>query len=636
MADFTVDRALFESCRSALKSDEIISKNLDVKATMSGLDVGNPRIDCHVIAKGLFTIDDVLKAGIPVPDEGITDDEIRSVVGHLFDCQVARLDGHSFFQTVLACVYLNREYEIKNPKLRTLVHGFVPVLRFMEEYGRKIENPDWKLEKREPMENLLPEVDAGKIRAELDELEKDEGIRDVVRFVRFELDLEEYLRGFLDGHAPVEFVEPPKVAAKIGFVPEIHFRDLVYHTPPPAVEIRPHEESVKVFAQFLEDLKGIRAFPEFVDLRKFFSDAFDWGWTHQSALLFTRLMIVDTVFKDRDTVPSILGKKFADLLRADMRRFHVEESIFETEPFKMLEERIYWVFFKCFYAFACVPSSGQIAIGDTIMRSWGLDMRHLCLYETEATKKMTIPKVTFNDWTRLLKSPFSLWTLYLSADLVQRYIKLGIRNEIYNQLDYPFIFITLCEVYNCIKGAMERQRTVDGIYAVDSKKKKSKGGKVLALRDADVNKAIKPPSADELTIMALSEYMTGCFHYVRLLDKMGAMKLKPPLFYNAKAVYNSRIESLHHIQSVPTLDYSKFEAIYNTDNSTADQLKATVLSHFNAAKAHLKSAQAIESSPYRVSIVRSIVLNSLVMDQWKPGSTVTISFDSDFPTFKLS
>ena len=629
-----VDLALFQSCREALKQDEIISKDLDLKQMMMGLDVGNPRIDCHLIAHGIFTIDDAIKAGIPIPDENITDDEIRKVIGYLFDCQVARLDGFSFFQTILTCVYLNREYQIKNPKLRTLVYGFIPALRAIERLGRSVDNPNWCLNRQKSTENLLPDVDIDKLREELAELEKGP-LSDAAKFVQFELELEKYLNSFFESPTDIEFIEPPQFSEKLGFVPEIHYRKLTYHTPPQKIEIKDHADAIKAFADFLNDMKRIQAFPEFVSVRKLLNDAFEWSWNRKSALLFARLMLVKKIFPDLSDSFLIHGKQLPDVFQRELTSFHCPPEAFANEKFEWIQKEIAALCYRCFYANVCFAPQAHAVNDSNILRAWGIAMQHVRLYENEAMKNVVVPKVTFNDWIQLLKSSMSFWCFGPSTDLIRHQIMLGIYNEVYNELDYAAIFAALSEVYACASSSMAKERIVEAVYAVNAKKKKSKSGKVLALRDIDIHKAIKEESVVELTMKAMSELMAGCFHYVRLLDKIGAMKLKPPLFYHRRAVYKSRISVFQDIQLVKLWDYDHFEASYDVSKASEEELKSLILSKFNAAKADLAKANKIEPNEKLVDLVRQIVMNSLVMNTWKPGAKVHITFDGDLPIFKI-
>ena len=66
-----------------------------------------------------------------------------------------------------------------------------------------------------------------------------------------------------------------------------------------------------------------------------------------------------------------------------------------------------------------------------------------------------------------------------------------------------------------------------------------------------------------------------------------------------------------------------------------EELKSLILSKFNAAKADLAKANKIEPNEKLVGLVRQIVMNSLVMNTWKPGAKVHITFDGDLPIFKI-
>ena len=110
-----LDLSVFKAAAEELKGDEFIvdKKRFSMDATLHALHVGGARLDAHLIAGGIHSFRDLESHGIPVPDEGATVQEVGEIQGHLFDCLVTRLNGHSAFLSTGVSAYVHRGFEFK-------------------------------------------------------------------------------------------------------------------------------------------------------------------------------------------------------------------------------------------------------------------------------------------------------------------------------------------------------------------------------------------------------------------------------------------------------------------------------------------------------------------------------------------
>ena len=112
-----------------MQFDEIITNDeFDSEKAMRSNTVGSPRADSHTISNGIHNIDDYISKGNYLPDEHITNDEIRQIQGKFIDIMISRFNGHNLFQTILTCIYVHKNYSIRNDLLRTVIYSFLNLI----------------------------------------------------------------------------------------------------------------------------------------------------------------------------------------------------------------------------------------------------------------------------------------------------------------------------------------------------------------------------------------------------------------------------------------------------------------------------------------------------------------------------
>jgi hypothetical protein len=629
-----VSTDLFRECSELLQFDEILSAGIDTKASMTALDLGNPRIDSHLIAGGIFDISDLSSAFLP--DESITGDEMRQIVGFLFDCQVARLGGFSLLQNVLTCVYLQHNFVVKNAVLRTLLYAFVPAQVEIEAFGRRAGNmfqPGWKIEHTDSV-SFLPAVDIDDVERELLRLRVVEsGLRDLVEFALFQIRFARYL---LAGEGPLDFVAPPPVAAPIGFVPEIHYRHLPIHTPPPRQYIPAHDEAQRVFEGFLADLAGIASFPRVRSIRELVRRSYEWSQAHVDALNFTRMWFLNHIFPRGDT-PVIYDEPFGDWFRRDLLDRHCPSLSFEHEKFNSITEQMFSLAQQTVRACVVPSMQGHRTFCDQICRVWGYIQQTFVHYRLELVRANVLPNMSFEEHATILQNPFTIWSVLPAADITRYVFELGIASGIYGERDWPFLFAALGEAYSAIAQFSQKTRILDAIYAASAKNKPNrKSGRVLPLRDADVGKALAPETPEELDAAGLSDHLFGCFHIVRFCRKVGAAApLSEMLFYNEKDVYEERIRAVSTLLQVGVWKYDQFATAFQYENHSADELKDIASNRLKKAKAELVKAVQAGKTPAREKMLRAVVVTSLTLAQWKPGQTMDITWENGIPRFSF-
>lgn len=89
------------------------------------------------ISNGIHNIDDYISKGNYLPDEHITNDEIRQIQGKFIDIMISRFNGHNLFQTILTCIYVHKNYSIRNDLLRTVIYSFLNLIYTIENFVDK-------------------------------------------------------------------------------------------------------------------------------------------------------------------------------------------------------------------------------------------------------------------------------------------------------------------------------------------------------------------------------------------------------------------------------------------------------------------------------------------------------------------
>jgi hypothetical protein len=626
---------LFRECSDFLRFDEIISAGMDTKASMTALDLGNPRIDSHLIAHGIFDITDL--SGVFLPDESITADEVRKILGFLFDCQIARLAGFSLFQNVLTCIYLQQNFVIKNPILRTLLYAFIPAQIAIEAFGRGIGHlfqPGWTVEHTDSV-CFLPVVNIDDVERELLVLRASESdLRDLVEFSLFQISFARYLRA---GEGRLDFVAPPSVAEPIGFVPEIHYRQLPIHTPPPRQYIPTHDEARRLFQSFIDDLSGIASFPRVCSVRELIRRSYDWSQAHDNALNFTRMWFLNHIFPLGEE-PVIYDEPFGNWFRRDLLEHHCPSSSFEHEKFDSIAEQMFQVARQTIRACVAPSMQGHRFLCDQICRIWSYLQQTFALYRLELVRPNVLPKVSFEEHATILQNPFTIWSVLPAADITRYVFELGIANGIYGERDWPFLFAALGEAYSSIAQFSKKTRLLDAIYAASAKNKPNKkSGRVLPVRDAEVAKALAPETPEELEAAGLSDYLFGCFHVIRFCRKVGAaVPLRELLFYNEKDVYKERIKAVSTLLQVGVWKYDGFASAFQYERNSPDELKEIASNRFRKAKTELVKAAQAEKTPARENFVKAVVMSSLTLAQWKPGQTIDVLWENGIPRFSFA
>jgi hypothetical protein len=633
----SLPKSLFEECAASMKTDEFISSGMDTHGSMSAIAVGNPRIDSHLLAKGLFSVSDL--STIYIPDDSITPDEIRKIVGYLLDCQVSRFEGYSVLQNVLTCVYLHRDYEIKNPVLKSILYGFVPITLAIEEFVRRrghmsLVHPGWVNESLEPR-GVMPEVESEKIEAELIELKTTRAdLADVIEFVLFEIRFAKYLG---EPSLELEYVAPPAESEAIGFVPEIHFRDLPFHTPPPRAWIPGHEQAITTFRTFIEELIAVQSWPFITSVRDLIAHAFRWGVTHQHSLMFLRMRLMTHIFPLMETMSTAayLNSLFMDTIKTELLAAHFPTVYFEQEAFQAAADQAHLAASETVRACVLTPSQGYAHLCRRVCKIWAHLYQQVSRFRPELVRAAGFPKISNDEYNAILQHPGAVWATLPMADLVRYFFELGIACELYKRRDYPTIFAALAESYSTVRQFLEKKRTADSIYIANAKRKPNKkSGRVLALRDKDVLAEMGEPSRAEMDAMAMSDYMMGCFHAFRFALCVGAFPLeRDQRFYDQEKAYNDRINAIGRLTCIGIWKYEEFSTNFRYDDRTPEELKDLATRKLKNAFAVLGKVNPEEKTPERQALIRKMVMSSVAVSSYKTGQMLEVEWEGSVPRF---
>jgi hypothetical protein len=209
-------------------------------------------------------------------------------------------------------------------------------------------------------------------------------------------------------------------------------------------------------------------------------------------------------------------------------------------------------------------------------------------------------------------------------------------SDILDVSDFAGMMMALGEAYSALSYKFSKIRILDAIYTANSKHKANKkSGRVLPLRDCDINKVLQPESVEECDALALSEYMMGCVHAYKLCKKLGCLQTKKEEqpFYNAKKVYESRLGPVMNLSLVGVWKWAEFDK-FMKEKQDIGSIRGNALGRMKNSKGHLAKAIHEEDSEWRKVMLKKMVMSALIVGKVKEGMRVNIVFEGGLPVFE--
>lgn len=634
-----LDKEIFDKCvKQMTYQDFLVTETFDAKKSMNALVVGSERLDAHVIQGYIHDISDAAKSGAYLPDENITNEEMKKILGYLFDCQVARFAGNSLFQTILTCIYIHKDYIINNVFFLNLIKAVTASIVAVENFAAihfPYDSPIWSF--IEDSLDYFKEFNYDDVLEYFNKIKgSEEYDQELVNFALYELQFANYINNYLTVPPPMDFSILDK-SEPIGFFAMLHYRDLPTHTPPGTMIIPEHTQSIKIFTDMMSLIKSFETYAHPKTTRDLICDFTNWGLKNKDSIALPRIILFATIFPNGPD-KLIFSQPIQDFLIEEFLLLHIPKQFFDTPKSPtyrdhLFSDHIYSFVYKMLRSALMPPSIAYSTLSTTLCKSWAMIQRYSYGLQTENLKSSMFPRTNNENYTEIISNPMSLWGLYAAAEIARLYFEIGIDTDIYNVNDYAGVFIGLNSVYKTLTICKQKQDLINACFKLNSRQKK----KHTVLKMQDIKREFQIENPEELELVALADFMEGNFHMMRFCDKTQSMKFKRGVYYKAERTYKSRISSLLELHSVLIMPPENFSILYNFDNISSNKLKADAIRKWNDSKESISKTVSMrgEKTPVVQTLLRCIVMSSIALSKWKEGDQLKISFNRSFPTFSL-
>ena len=633
--------SLFAECQEKLSYNEMIFTNdMNAFESMSALDVGKPKIDCHMMAKGIYTIKELLDNGFYLPDEKITNDEIRKICGYFLDVLEARMDGNTVYQTTLMCTYMHKEYEIKNPFLKAIIQSFSAISCAIEKFVNGIVGSSlsyWA--HSEAIEEIVQKFEIPEIKKALKQFENDE-TKDIIAFCGFLIEFAEFLEKF-PGDNSVKIPELPQFieeSENIGFTENLHLRDLTTRAPPTKLQIKEHKIAVELFKKAFEDMKEIIALPKPNTVVESITQASNWSFDHQDTLMFVRLVRIGMALGFKSDTQYFYGNNIVNIFKKELAEFHTADNVFAHVDFKAIASNIRVFLLHAMRALYLPYSHFCSTLSKTVFQLWSK------IQESNINVEMNIsrprPKTKFAGTEQILKTTISTWGEFIGAQLGIEFVKHYFRSGCLLNDDMPFISLVLESAYSTIANAYEKKRTIDAIYSVFEHRKGSKRTPPPMSLD-DIDKRKKPESPEELTAKGMQALWGATYNATKFCVATKALKPKESMFFNPLKLYENRYSMITKLREVKIMNIQQYEFSQKQPESVASVQKKYTSARSNIKKAmDDDAARAKENKDYKPHSINKLMAMCSIQSPaiLAKRKDEQIKFDIDgnmLPVFKL-
>jgi len=611
---------------------------MNSRLSMSSLEVNSPRIDAHVLAKGMFELKDYVNSGTVFLDENISDDEIRKVIGYMIDLQASRFEGHSPYQSTMILAYVHKEYEFKNEFFANVVKSFVSAFIAIEECINSIllsNSSFWT--RNEKFSTVFHQVDKASIRSYLINCKTENSSRaDIIDLCLFELDFAGYLPNYRTQPVPV-LPELPILSSDIGAIPSIHFRDLPYQSPPPKPQVMNHNDSCMMMKSVVNYLSVLKDIPKVLTMSSLLDLCFQWGKNNQKAAIFVRVLYYGYILQSKDEGILFDTEPFNQMIVNELNEYHIPLTVMKVEKdTPSLTTNLLSFFDQTLKALMFPSSYAHAILVKYSLPMWGFIQKFLYSLMAQLPPESThYPKTNSQPIDQIVHSSSLFLTSQIAVQLACFYFDLGFGAEIFLAQDVLFSSICFKYIFESLETHLEKFRTVNTVYSLYDKRKTMKK-KSFLLKSQDIIREKGDQTAIEHECKAVSHFMMGSFVFLVLAIKNKAIITNNGQYYSLTKAFRSRMSSFSNLVSIQITQESNFEAIYNEYNSFSNQkLINEVKRQWEEAKKELALAMKSEKTQKRTDILKFIIMSSTALLKWKEGDSFVIQMNGVFPLFTL-
>jgi hypothetical protein len=566
-----ISMELFKDCADAFEFDEFLcTPEFKAFDATTATHIGSERLDAHALAAGHNTLDECITTFPRHLSDSLSTEDIIGICERFVDLQVARLDGHSAFTTVLTSIYIQRSVFIENPILRTMFTIFSGAcfrLEAAQQVFRNeiIMNSYWNF--FPDFSNYFSPFDAADLDLSIlpDELQ---------RLASFELALCEYLRD--PRYAPIPDVTNAfsPISCDLGIDPLCHYR----HSspkPPRAVPIPTHAQSISLLYGFIADLSTMRSISsQIIPLDSLLEGIINLN-DSGDLLNFTRLLIPYLTY-DR----GFFGQMNADdYLQRELSPFFISPSFFKHQRYPVLVE----LFKRSVIQLAEILISPKCCACKYLAKPKLWESFQACGWNIYLDSREDPPKCENARHADAAGKTFSSWaTSIATVYLLQGYLWSDELN-IFTPFDVLILTHGLTRLARAGEGVHEIFRIASAVFT--SRAKKTEG---------EVNRQLKkfPPKPAEILWTALLIVWRTSAEIASAINAWG--KFDRGQFYHEEKVFELRMRPIADARFIEALSYMKFEenqVLPPKPNFTPDaydaMLKIGLAMNLDAAKAKL-------------------------------------------------
>ena len=641
-----LDLSLFSECSHQLKFDEFIqNEDFNSKSAMNSLEVAMKKLDSHLHAEGEYSLDDLVKSGHVILDEDATVDDVIAICSKFLTIQSLRIDGYHFLLTIMTSVYINKNYQIKNPLLKFMFKAFSVAVCAVESFANtnKIGISCWahfrNFEKYIDTSYSIDEVK--KELMEYNDLPK--ALRDIANF---ELQFASFLMRcessttnkndknlLLKADLP-EVPEFPSNLSESGIAKYLYYRDYSPLNPTPKPLSASAEQAHQTFVKLFQEVQEAKqSFSEMVfDLEKTIKKIVEWNESGP------KISLARFIAYSYCCISYIDKQEFKKKIQIEFNNIHLPVNFFMYKEYNDFEDLLYDSYICIIQnLFLPIPAAHSFLLTTGSVYWSYIQRKGLEIYEASVPVSL-LPKCASDDFKQIVSLCFPLWSTQIASLLLEIYVRWGFLSEIYSPKDYHIGWYLFEVAYRTLNISFLQRKVLDAIYKVHKSKKKKAG--IIHTNEIKKNLLSQKNSPEQTLTDAKSELFSAYFYSYKLFKKLNSIKANCGPFFNEKGVFETRQSIAAAMFHLSLKTYNEFKESMEYNPFDINSAKKEVLNHFSKAKEHMSQYIKMTQKKDKESteIMRSIIMNSVFFNKFKEGDRVDIVFKNHFlyPLFEIS
>lgn len=628
-----LDKTLFYSCTNELSYDEFLYNDLfDSKNAMNALELSYPRLDAHLAQNGEYSIAELQSTGRIILDEDATIDDVISICSSFLLLQSLRFNGEDLQLTLFTSVYINKNYEIKNPLLKLMFKVFSVASYSIETfvYNLGLFNAScWSY--FENLSEFINNFDIKEVRTEVDSFSDFPEI--LKNLANFELNLAEFFNSIYEQPVP-DLPELPVGSSESGIAKFLAYRTYIVSNPthkPISTTLEQAHNTFKQLIQELTEAKEVFREPS-NSVFELFNRIIEWN-TPTPKVSLTRFVILSLILHQFNPNPE---QSFDVFLKKELTLAHVQSSFFLHPDYKTFSNSTY-----CAVRTICRHLILPTASAQGFLVSHGHQYWHYVQYlgftlQQNSALPAKLPKCHAIEFQRCTEMPFPLWSTRIASLLLETIIRWGFSSQLYSILDYHIDYYVLEMASKTSALTLLQKRTLDAIYNAKARMGKKNDKK---LRNEDVNRSLANPTPEEIFHLCKNELYSGYFHSIRIFKKWKSMNFDAGLFFDERKLFESRQSPSVKMMHFASKTYEDFASSVEPGINDKDFIRLQAISHFSKSKEYLMQYLGMvhTKTPETTEMMRANLMNIIFLNKFTENDKVKFNFASHpvFPLFEL-